>query len=416
MIQPQIPSPSSQIQKPGPAPLSGDQQQRVLEALAKLRASIGAMIEWLPLERKRQADLAEHLGMDRISVQRLVALSRSHGSGIDALKRAPGVKAVEQFSAACAQSGSPQKLLGPLEQAIEGYRGVIRDLAGSKSALERRLRASLSLRSPQAPTEASAQAREQLYLSAAALLGRQTRVRMDITLFWPNAAESDMLDCDHTRGILGHRARPDAKPMTIELMGYARGEEAMGSTSDSTRGVLERYSTSPAPIVVSKGLGGRYRHVFDAAHTAAGRAVDLVVTHGGRGVCRHPIHDPDDPRLEVGALVREPTESLLLETYFHRDMLMGVIPEAELYAWSPAQGGSLADHWLDRLDPAPPLECLGAGLGRCATPLHEAHGDLMRDVFSRSGLNPDDFVGYRCSVRHPMWGGGYYITLDFSRG
>ncbi|MAY73524.1 MAG: hypothetical protein CMJ31_02160 [Phycisphaerae bacterium] len=400
---------------PGGA-LTGAEQQRVIDALAGLRTAVGAILEWLPLERRRQSDIAAFLNLDRISIQRLIAVSRGHGAGLDALRRAPGVRAVEQFRAASERVNAPAKLLSPLDEAIRGYRDVLHDLGGSKSAVERRLRSTLSLRPPGEAGVSTLDARMSLFRSAASVLGRQMRARMDMTIFWPSASDGDKLDCVHTRGVLGHQARPDARPMTIEFMGAARGEDAGGEhdRGDGLHGVLSDFSTEPPPVVVSRGLGGRYRHVFDSAYTAGGRAVDLVVSHRARGVCDHPIQEEEGRRLEVGALLREPAESLLLDAYFHRDVLRGVIPEAELYVWSPTLGASLDDHWLDRVEPAPPLECLGSGIARCATPLHDRHAELTRSVFENSGLDPDSFVGYRCCVRYPLWGGGYFITLDFS--
>jgi hypothetical protein len=40
--------------------------------------------------------------------------------------------------------------------------------------------------------------------------------------------------------------------------------------------------------------------------------------------------------------------------------------------------------------------------------------ELTEDMFSRSGLDPDEYVGYRCETAFPVWRLGYRMKFDYS--
>ena len=400
-------------------PLRPAEAAGLADALADVRSAVGAVLEWVPAKSRRATDLARHLGMDRATVHRLIALSHSHGKGLEIVERAPGVEGMRGLIEAADAQGAPQRLTRGLTRAIDEFERVVREIAGSKRSLERRIRATVPVSSAETVAEAerrNRQARREMMLAAAEVLGKRVEVRADVALFRASRERAGWLDCVQARGVFGCRARDGARPMVIDYRNRAPHEGGAGDEPGAGAAItalLEGFSSDPAPLVVSRGVGGRVRHVVDPARTRDGRSVDVAVAHRLPASCRHPGDDEEDRRLEVGALVREPTGALIMDVYVEPAVLRGCTPAAELYVWSPGLDSSLADHWLDRVEPAPTVQLLGQGLGGAATSLHERHAAFTAEVFGRAGWDPAGFVGFRMTADPPQWGGGYFLVFDF---
>jgi hypothetical protein len=156
------------------------------------------------------------------------------------------------------------------------------------------------------------------------------------------------------------------------------------------------------------------RNVVDPTFSSTGNPVDVVMGYQRRRACQHPRFDPV-PSLEVGALIREPTRWLILDTWLHREMVAGAAPSLETYLWSPTLTTSLADHWLDRLPVSPLLSVMGRGLDRVASMAWSRHEELTRTAFEQLGWDASDYVGYRAQIAYPMWGAAYFAVFDYSK-
>src|SRR5690606_17622437 len=122
------------------------------------------------------------------------------------------------------------------------------------------------------------------------------------------------------------------------------------------------------------------------------------------------------PVLELNAMIREPARALIFDVYLHREMARRAIPQLDLYLWSPGLDQSLSDVWFDALETSTPLQLLGPGPRRCESAAFVRHADLTRSVFEKLGYDAGEFVGFRCEVAFPMWGGAYAISFDFGGG
>jgi hypothetical protein len=417
-----------------PEPLAAEESDRLRQVLRRLAAELRAALRAVPEHREGASALARVLGVDRATAHRTLALAARRDPDPEALAEAPGPEAIEQFARAVARKrGSGGVDPQVLAAAIAQFRRALQDLGGgSKSRLIRRIAATI-------PSDDNGDAvsvgvvrarrehelREQLFGISSELLGRHTHTRIDMMICRLNEADANLMDYAQIRGIIGHRSRPQAQPLSVELLGKVtpapegapnpvltldgkRVEDALGGT------IVRPFSTHPLPVVVSRGLGERVRNVVDPAYIAKGNSVDVVVGYQRPRACQHPALDPV-PTLEVGALIREPTRWLILDTWLHRDMIAGAVPSLETYLWSPTLGTSLADHWLDRLPTPPPLlHVLGRGLDRAASPAYERMAELTKTAFERLGWEASQYVGYRAEIAYPMWGGAYFAVFDYS--
>lgn len=405
-------------------PLDAAEERRARAVLGRLRIDLATVLRGLGVASASPTALARALSLDRATAHRLLHLAQSgRGTEIEAVAGAPGPDAIDTLLRSAKSRGVDAGALTALAHATEQYRRLLGELGGSKAHLERRI-AESARRSEPRPTESeipTEQVSERLFDAAVDLLGRRTEVRVDMMIVRRTPRRRDVFDFAQVRGIIGHTSSRHALPMSIDLFGRVlapgaaapklltlRGEPA-GTSLSST--LLRPFCSDPPGVALSQGVGERVQNVIDAR---GGRA-DVVLGYRRSAAFRHPrLESP--PTLEVGALMREATERLIVDLFFERDALGGAVPDGEVYVWSPTLETGLADHWLDRLPHAPPVQVLGSGLARAASPLWARHGELVEYAFGELGWDPDRFLGFRLEVERPLWGCAYFVVLDFGGG
>jgi hypothetical protein len=404
-------------------PLVGEERTRLVATVDRLKKQLLVALDDLG-DRARPSELERTTSLGRATVHRVLALARApRGSELESFRSAPGFEALEAFSAAIRGKRSA-KSAGELDLAIAQFRKAVSELGGSKSLLNERVRASTRTETGD-PTERARrelETRQALFRDVAELLGRQSDARLDAMFFRPSEGDPDVLDLAQVRGIFGYRARLDALPLSVDLLGRATrptaampelldldGRPAAGALSNT---VLAEFSTSPPPIVLSQGLGDRVRNIVDPAVLSRGSAVDFVVGFQRKSALVHPRND-EVPTLEVGALHRDPARHLVVDVWLHRSLAAGAIADLATYVWSPTLETSLADHWTDRLPTTGALSVLGQGLARARSSAIGRLDELTSHVFSRLGWDALEFVGYRAEIDYPLFGGAYFATFDY---
>lgn len=423
-----------------PEPLSRDESERLAQSLRRLASELRDALRFVPQHREGASALARALQIDRATAHRVLMLSLRRDPGPEVLLESPGAEAMDQLAEAIARTQPETRSastadIASLRTAIAHFRRTLAELGGgSKSRLIRRIAATAPARDERDADRAARaslrarreqELREQLFAIVSELIGRSTETRIDMMICRPNAEDAKQMDYAQVRGVIGHRARAQSQPMSVELIGrVTQGPKGApdsprkldGSTiEDSVNGaLLQSFSTRPLPMIVSRGLGDRVRNVVDPAFAQSGNPIDIVMGYQRARAGQHPMYDPV-PSLEVGALIREPTRALILDTWLHRDMIAGAVPSLETYLWSPTLETSLADHWLDRLPTSPLLTVLGRGLQRAASVVWHRHAELTSTAFEQLGWNANDYVGYRAEIAYPMWGAAYFAVFDYAK-
>src|SRR5688572_32272328 len=307
--------------------------QRLRQVLRRLSTELRSALRAVPEHREGASALARVLSIDRATAHRVLALAARRDPDPEVLAEAPGPEAMQQFARALGRKragGAATVDLPALDNAVAQFRRALRELGGgSKSRLIRRIASTI-------PTEENGDAtsfgvvrarrdqelREQLFSISSELLGRHTHTRVDVMICRLNPDDANLMDYAQIRGILGHRSRPQAQPVSVELLGKVTPAppdapnplltlDGQPVEDTLTGTILRPFSTHPLPVVLSRGVGERVRNVVDPAYTAQGNTVDIVVGYQRPRACQHPAFDPV-PTLEVGALIREPTRWLIL--------------------------------------------------------------------------------------------------------
>jgi hypothetical protein len=177
-------------------------------------------------------------------------------------------------------------------------------------------------------------------------------------------------------------------------------------------GLLENFCSSPLPIVASRDTTGRLMQVLDQSQAEPGASMDAVLAYRLPHVSKLP--SLEDPPIYLEAVnMTVPAEHLVSDLYVHRSLTAGCTPSLNLYLGRGTGGCDLIDRWHEQIDGAPVLGLLGPGIKNAHAAAWERHAELTRHVFSQLGWDPNEFVGYRCEERWPLWNCDYVMALDY---
>lgn len=421
------------MQKPGAdtraEPLAQEERKALEKALRNLHRELRAMLSALPVEAQTASGLARYLDTERTTCQRAVSAAVQAFPGIALAAQLPGTRGLRLLVEAAGQRATEEPgSAWPLEQvrlAIDAYDATVRRLAGSRSRLLRRLATATAASRPAAPgprVDGEQRARQALFEAAAELTGRYSQTWLAVHIFEPVNGALDAVQQTRAHGLIGHRARDNAVPLTFHVFGgLAQGEPEQpaelnrffplraSDDADVPAEILTEYSTTPLPIVRSKRPHELIVQMVDE-HPDRPAAFDLVF--GLTGLMRHPLHSPG--RLEeVWAMINFPVRRLLMDVFLHRELARACIPSLDVHLWRPDFAEHEGERWQTRFATAPRVQLLGNDLSQARSDGYGRQVELIRALFAQRGLNPAEYVGFRCEEIYPIWRVGYRMCFDF---
>lgn len=410
-------------------PLTDDERALLDRALRRLHEQLKSFIALMPPGAEHASGMARFLDVERTTCQRIVSAVEGPFGGLELITRLPGPRGLKMLTKA-AKRRLPKAMherISAVAAGSELYETTVRRLAGSQARLLRRLDASLGPSREGINAYAHDQARRALFDAAADITGRWSDLWVASYVYRPHERDDRLLRHARVNGLLRHEWRADAVPLTFHSFNNNRGDDSGISDEDASRiGVfeplvpreqepahlLEEFSARPAPIVASKQTAEYMVQAIDAVTdtTASWRPVDLMF--GSRAVVRNA--EKMTPRIEeCWGLINLPARMMLFDVFLHQDLAMRCIPALDAHLWRPDFASSVGDRWQTRLSNTPPLALLGRGLERVEHERSPRHRDLLSMLFAAEGVNPDDYIGFRCAVEHPLWRCGYCMSFDF---
>lgn len=396
-------------------PLGAEELNLIDRVLRRIHEQFRVFVERLPLHARNASGLARFLDVDRTTCQRLVFIASRPYTGLDMLERLPGVRGLGRLVEAARRAESPvgADVLEPLEGAINRLEETLAVLGESQAALMRRIAAT-----PPAATVGEGdplELRRQLFHSAAALTGRCSESWLAIYAYHPSPAAGDAptIDVARVHGLIGHRAKLDAVPLTFHNFGAEESRQAAGfrNIGEGPAGVLPQFTTHPVPVVSSRQPGEYLVQGIDTDFAGAERTIDVML--GTLNSIQYPPGNPSGIE-EVWAMINFPVRRMVFDVYLHRDYARACIPSLDVHLWRPDFAKREGDRWQTRFSHGPTLEPLGRGIARAASPAYARHVELTEYLFKKQALDPDEFVGFRCAVEFPIWRTGYCMSFDFS--
>lgn len=405
--------------------LTDDEASALQRALRTLRSELRAFLGALPVAAQNASGLARLLNIERTTCQRVVSAVTPPYPGIELATQLPGARGLRLLPEAATRAG-----LGPepgamraLVEAIDTYDDTIRSIAGSRSRLVRRIATTIGTERGEhesgATGGAGADAPEMLFEAAAAVTGRHSQLWLAAHIFTPMRDRPHLVAETRAHGLISHRARPDAVPLTFHVFGDDRAEREEPEASrfgpvlaDRPDALLPKFSTDPPPIVHSRTPGERVVQAIepspDSSHSDP---IDLIF--GLRGAVSHPA--TRENRLdEVWALVNFPVRRMLFDVFLHRDLARACIPSLDNHLWRPDFASQTGERWQTRFASAPRLQILPSGLEGAASDAYARYGELLGFLFESAGVDPRQYIGFRCDHPYPLWRTGYLMSFDYT--
>lgn len=413
--------------RPGEPLLTPTERAEADLVARRLVSELRPLVEMLPEGDRGASAMSRLLRLDRATCQRLVASVGRGEPGVETLVQLPGILGLRQFIAAVAQrnsSGTGSERIEAARAAVDRFAELIDELGGSQRKLRARLAAERAgsqagLISAHGGSDDPG-VRQALFRAAAAATGRWCDVLVQMVMIHPVAGSPGMTETVHTRGMIGHRARPDAVPLEVGQRMQVIGEEASarhehGMSAEPLPGrLVEEFCSRPLPRIVTKTSAGQVIHVVDVAVAGSEEhAADIVLMQTRQVLDRHPA-TLDPPIGEVWRLVNMPSRHMVFDVFLHREIACRCIPSLELHLWTPEPVGHVRARWSTRFTGGPKLEMMGPGLERAATAGYPRYVELAAHVMREVGWNPAEMIGYRCELPYPLWRGGYCMSFDFT--
>lgn len=424
---------SSVLEAFGPRPLSAAEWAEAQRVWDRLRAELGSLISTLPEHARHASGLSRELDVLRVTCQRVVSALSSEPGSPAPLAKLPGPEGLRQFVGGFKRTGVSAAQIEGASAAVAAVERLITVTGGSQTKLNERLSVSAGgvpaaggggTRAADAPPGALATVaqRQALHEAAAAVTGRACETSFAIYAFRAHPQSPLTLERALCKGLIGAVVAPGGLPLVLGSGDTLHTEEASlhkglspephGRTKET---ILSAFTTSPLPTITTKSRTGSLHQVIDPAAFAAGaesRPVDVVTALRAS----HLMYEPTtgQPTLDaVWSLVNCTSARLIMDVYLHADMERLFRPSIDALIWGPDLSAPVQDRWTIRLPNQPRLQLLGRGLRQAASEHYARHAEVSGAFFGHIGWDPDDFVGFRCEVRYPVWRAGYCMGFEY---
>lgn len=396
-------------------------------AARHLAGSLRALAMWAPPEARKVRALAAMLGIDQSLAQRALAGAQPETPEILTLMRVPGVEGLRLLAQAARERGCPGHIVEGLEMAAGRFGEVISLLAGSHARLRARVEATLGedrTAGVDRPEHGQEGEREGMFRAAAELAGVWEDFYGAISMMAPQSESPGTMTGLTASVHAGVRGRPGGMPFSVTFAdrldardegGPSRVTRVLGDSGTGPGGtLLTAFSTDPLPVVTANAGAQSVTQVVDPEALYGANAVDVAVA-----TRRGPMPIPRmqaTPTQSAAVQVRTPSRRLVLDFWVHRDLAPVRMPQVGAFIYQPGMPLDPALAWYNRLPGTPVLQVLGEGLGNAGSDAWVRLGELTGFLFDLAGWRAEEFIGFRCDVRYPVWCTAYVLWMDYSEG
>lgn len=398
-----------------PATLGVEELGAVDAVGQRLRSELARLIRALPPESRSVRTMASMLGVDRNTCQRVIAAAQPAGTGCEAFLRFPGVKPLRQLVAQAKSHGVEVDIIESVGVAVDRLAEVIETFDQSHQRLKSRIEATL-IAGTHRPDRTQIDIRRTLFEENARLLQRQMGTHSLITAILPQSDDPECLEQAWVRGLVGLRVDPHAAPVPLGLAA-AEGDAVADAAFDPlasgasgggrASGLIAGLSSTPTPTLTTRVGSTSQILVIDPATLGGDRPVDVAVATRMSGVAR------PDKLYHTSTVMMTPAARLVFDVYLHRSLAMASLPSCGVFQYTMSFSGDMDENWPFRLPGQYRMELLGRGLGNSDSPAWDKHALAASHLFTRTGWNPDEFVGHRMDIAFPLWGSAIYQWFDF---
>ncbi len=323
-----------------------------------------------------------------------------------AAKHMPSSKSTNAWIKAAESCGIENELVESIRDAESKFQTLIETHAASKSEFD------ILLESSQSGTDAQSEERwrQHSYAGNSFTWGAHCRVLMAMCILMPSEDMKDHFHMAQIRGLMDYRqTRPGVRWLvnqSVALDDDVQHEAAMQRASIDVRAaqehngvpVLPEFCSQPMPeLMRSKTPDGMVQDEFVSSGVGLLGQRTLVTGEILRNIA--PTHAmPNDKVAHFGTAVRIPAEMLHFDMYVRAGLFGDV--ERELRVFSDV-AAPVTFKDSDGLSVSDTISNLGRGLSLTQSPDLPGYREMAQDIFTRLGLDPDEYELYRIRMAYP---------------
>ncbi len=365
-------------------------------SLLELYAAAGAAPD-------RPQDVARQFSLNKNLTWKISRIFQTD-EAFEAASLLPGRSGVEILLAAMSKGGGVDEQIDKVRAAAQAIEEMIAEHAGDRPTFDLLLDGMTS----QEPLRKS---RELAFRGNSGTWGIQAQTRVTAQFLAPSTSQPDTLDITLVGGVVGgRRLRPLTSWPLLHVASYqdygSRREdgrlrepltEHRSDHGDADTWLLREFCAGALPDITVREHGNG--SIYEIGDGPVGRQGDFTCLFGYCERSAVPRYRDDENRFgELFSTVSLPAETLLFDTFVHRDLTEALSPVAELYG--NLRVGPTAFDRSYRLPCEANLSKLGLG-GKVSTPRVPNYEALIRRVTEACGWDARDFHCIRWVLNHP---------------
>ena len=398
--------------QPGPAPsaASGTVLDRVARVGSELGEALRALLEALPGAPLRPNQLASTLGVNRAVASKVLGATAKRDPG-ELLHLVPGPEPLRKLARAAGRRGVEDARVQAAVTAADAFDRLIREEAGTRSALDALLSSSL----PGARERFELASKYSVFKGLSQLKGVLAESWLGTAVVWPSADEPLKHDLVWVNGAVGMQR---LRPGVTARFGYRHqtGGAPAGAADPPLADIeqLEQFCTNPPARLEARRAGDAVHYTLPDDLLGPKQVVDMFVVDHHPAAMHRYSRGAEHPRNSLFVEPAMPVGTLVFDVLLHEEAFPGSDPQLVVFDTGYDGIANVNDRGrdIDRVDLAERVEVLGGGLLDVRAAEFPTYGPLLAHLAERYGWDSGRFRGYRTRIRYPVY--GWQVSLSFA--
>lgn len=373
------------------------------DAVSRLKSALIQLFDAGQADPQRPQDVARRLGINKTltwSISRFLDAP----SPLEAVSFVPGASTLQRVADAFPSTQRVVEAKARVHEAAIAFDAVIERHVGDRATLELILDGMADDQDRQLEVS-----RRLAFRGSSGLCGVQARARLSLWMIAPNPEAPDRLDMVTVRGYTRvRRLRANVEWPILRTRHWNVGDRVhadeqtpLDEHSPAHLPLLSEFCRDDVPRIESRPTNDGLDLVVRAGPVGNTGAFDCfagdrLIANAGR------YATPEDDRGEVGTIVTTPTESIVFDVLYHRDL--HTVEQAEVIVLREAMPGGVPSPATSdpRVLPIKPrLTPIPGTPPAVATTLVPRYAEMVQYAMSRAGWKASEFRGLRLEMAYP---------------
>jgi hypothetical protein len=389
--------------EPKPIPIT----DKIRQVGVDLASSFRTVIEALPGQPSRPSHLARELGLNRaISSKVLLAIGKQ--DPMEVTHVIPGPEPLRSLLQAAAGKDVHPAHLQRAQEAVRRFDALIRNDAGTRSALDAIISSSL----PAAREKFELASKYSIFKGMSQLKGVQAETWLGTAIVTPAKDDPQRHDLTWLTGALSiQRLRAD---VTIRFSYRSLRDHGNGGEPHSPSAVpMEQFCIHPPAPLEAHPNGDVIDYTLPSHRIGPQHVSDMLVVDHHPAAMRRFAKPNLRRRNSLFVEPAFPVSLLLFDTILHKDAFPGSDPQLYIYDTGTKGIANVNDPTrdIDRMHMHEAVEFLGHDIRRFQWMEIPRYSEMLAHLAGHYGWDPQEYRGYRCRMQYPVY--GWQIAMSF---